>query len=176
MDRFEIEVHTDGSCYPNPNGHGGWAFVARCGAHLQQRRGYVADTTNNAMELTAILYALRFVGMSSRPLRIVTDSNYARSALMQWLPNWRANGWRTGSGSPVANRETLEQCDALIRAHRSYREFDLVWTRGHVGTRDNEIADSLAGQARIDRGTDWKPEDDRNARFLLEQSAGEDSL
>jgi ribonuclease HI len=130
-----VVVATDGSALRNP-GDGGWAwFIApgNCGF------GGVPATTNNAMELTAILEALRAT-RNMGPVVIETDSTYAQQAVTKWHFGWRKNGWKTKSGSPVANRELVEQIVAEMRG----RKVTIVWVKGHAGHPRNEAADELA--------------------------------
>src|ERR1700735_2155151 len=99
----EVEITTDGSCLGNP-GPGGWACILRCGQHERVLQGGVADTTNNRMELIAAIEGLRALKRASQ-VTVLTDSEYVRRGITEFLPRWKANGWQASTGKPVANRE-----------------------------------------------------------------------
>ncbi len=130
-------VATDGSCYPNP-GPGGWAWVNAAGDHDS---GAKADTTNNAMELTAIGMA---IAANPGPLLIQSDSSYAIGCIAKWGPIWERNGWRTKAGEPVKNARLISRIRELLDVH----DVEFEWVRGHNGHELNERADELAGAAR----------------------------
>lgn len=165
--RARLTICTDGSCDNNGDRVGGWAFVATCAETGKQtkRHGFALDTTNNAMELEAIRRALIHAPIEGAygavPLLFVVDSQYCIFALTKWLHGWKRTGWKTSTGKPVANREQLEEMDALLRIHREFRQVSFVWQRGHVGHEGNEAADSLAGFARCGKLTNWKSTDER---------------
>lgn len=98
----EVEITTDGSCLGNP-GPGGWACILRCGQHERVLQGGVADTTNNRMELIAAIEGLRALKRASQ-VTVLTDSEYVRRGITEFLPRWKANGWRASTGKPVVNR------------------------------------------------------------------------
>jgi ribonuclease HI len=134
-----IEVYTDGACSGNP-GPGGWGAVLRYGGHERELSGGEATTTtNNRMELTAPIRALRAL---TRPsvVRLHTDSTYVRNGVTQWLPRWKANGWRTRGGDPVKNADLWRELEAAAEPH----EVSWHWVKGHAGDPDNERADRLA--------------------------------
>lgn len=136
-----VEVHTDGACSGNP-GPGGWAAILRWRGHEKELSGGEAETTNNRMELTAAIRALESLKRPMR-VRIHTDSQYLQRGIREWLPRWKARGWRTADRKPVANRDLWERLDELARRHR----IEWVWLRGHAGDPLNERADRLARAA-----------------------------
>jgi ribonuclease HI len=151
----EISIFTDGSCWPNPNGTGGWAFVAMIGPRVEKRYGHMLRTTNNEAELEAIHRALRFVKMGGKlPVSVTTDSRYAFMCLSQWRHKWAEEGWVNGLGLPVSNRLLIERIGQLLDEHRKTREVFLHHIRGHQGDALNEMADVLAGDARVKKITD----------------------
>ena len=159
----DVSIHTDGSCWPNPNGPGGWALVARWKDRQRTRHGFSASTTNNEMELMGVYHALLFVAPSSRPLFIYTDSRYVCNCVNKWVDLWRQNGWINSQGEEVKHRELINDVRRLRDKHRTHNNNNthIQWTKGHAGNRNNELADRLAGNARIDQLTDWEEEDYR---------------
>lgn len=139
MDR--VEIHTDGSCLGNP-GPGGWAAVLIYGAHERELTGAERLTTNNRMELTAALEALKTL---KRPCRVTlfSDSRYLKDGITQWLPGWKARGWRTADRSPVKNEDLWRALDEARARH----DVDWRWVRGHAGDPMNERVDALARAA-----------------------------
>ena len=137
----EVLVWTDGACSGNP-GPGGWAVLLRSGDRERELSGGEALTTNNRMELRAAIEALRAL---RRPARVVltTDSEYVRLGITEWLPTWRARGWRTASGSAVRNRELWEELHRALEPH----DVEWRWVRGHAGDPENERVDALARAA-----------------------------
>jgi ribonuclease HI len=136
----EVEAFTDGACRGNP-GPGGWGVVLRAGAHEKELCGGELLTTNNRMELTAAIEALRALKRPSR-VALYTDSTYVRSGITEWLPAWRARGWRTADKKPVKNQDLWETLSALAARH----EVEWHWVRGHSGHPENERADELANR------------------------------
>lgn len=136
-----IEVFTDGACSGNP-GPGGWGAILRWRGHEKELSGGEAETTNNRMELMAAIRALEAL---KRPatVRIVTDSNYLRQGITQWIHNWRRKGWKTADNKPVKNRDLWQRLEQALGTHRVEWE----WTRGHAGHPENERADALAREA-----------------------------
>jgi ribonuclease HI len=136
-----IEIYTDGACRGNP-GPGGWAALLQSGAHERELSGAEALTTNNRMELTAVLRAL---GALKRPVeaRLYTDSEYVRRGISEWVANWKARGWRTADRKPVKNQDLWEQLDQQASRHR----IEWLWVPGHAGVPGNERVDQLANQA-----------------------------
>ncbi|MDD3902950.1 MAG: ribonuclease HI [Sphaerochaeta sp.] len=140
MDYKHIEIYTDGGCSGNP-GPGGWAFVLKAdGVFEKESSGGSIDTTNNKMELTAVIQALKTC-MAYHPEEIIinTDSQYVRNGITSWITNWKRNGWRTASKDPVKNKEYWIELDALnAKLPVTYK-----WVKGHAGIEGNERCDSL---------------------------------
>jgi len=134
----EIEIFTDGACRGNP-GPGGWGAVLRYGTVEKELYGGENETTNNRMELTAVIKALEALKRHSR-VRIVTDSQYVKNGITQWIKNWKLNGWRTANRKPVKNAELWRELDELVGHH----EVEWAWVKGHSGHPENERADALA--------------------------------
>lgn len=134
----EVELYTDGACLGNP-GPGGWGVLLRSGAHEKTASGGEALTTNNRMELMAAIAGLEAL---KRPCRVVlvTDSQYVKRGVEEWMPRWRANGWRTSDRKPVKNRDLWERLSAALAQHQVRWE----WVRGHTGHPENERVDQLA--------------------------------
>jgi ribonuclease HI len=136
-----VDIYTDGACRGNP-GPGGWAAVLSCQGHEREISGAEANTTNNRMELFAVISALRALKRRTRA-RIFTDSQYVRLGITQWLDGWKARGWRTASRGPVKNRDLWEILDQLALGH----DLEWHWVRGHSGVPGNERCDQLANSA-----------------------------
>ena len=136
-----LKVWTDGSCLGNP-GNGGWAFVMTDGKQTAERSGGERDTTNNRMELTAVISALGAI-KRHRDLILFTDSTYVKNGVETWIGNWKKNGWRGSNKKPIANRDLWTRLDALTK------DFNIEWTwvRGHDGNAMNERCDQLARTA-----------------------------
>jgi ribonuclease HI len=136
-----IEIYTDGACRGNP-GPGGWAALLRIGEHEREISGAEALTTNNRMELTAVIRALEAL---KRPVeaRLYTDSEYVRRGVNEWLSAWKARGWRTAERKPVKNQDLWQQLDELRMPHR----IEWHWVPAHAGVSDNERVDRLANEA-----------------------------
>ena len=139
-----VEIYTDGGCRGNP-GPGGWAAYLRQGTHEKEISGAVPETTNNRMELMAVIEALRSLKRPV-PIRIYTDSQYVRLGITEWVKSWKARGWRTAARQPVKNQDLWERLDAAAAA----QEVSWKWVKGHAGDSGNEHVDSLANLA-IDR-------------------------
>ena len=136
-----VEIYTDGACRGNP-GPGGWAATLQSGEHLRELSGAEVATTNNRMELTAVIRALEAL---KRPVkaRIHTDSEYVRKGITEWLPAWKRRDWRTADRKPVKNRDLWEQLDTLAARH----QIEWRWVPGHAGVPGNERVDRLASAA-----------------------------
>lgn len=134
-------MHTDGACRGNP-GPGGWGVVLRYRGNLKTLQGYDPETTNNRMELTAVIEGLRALTRSCE-IELHTDSRYVMQGINEWLDNWKRNGWRTAAKKPVKNIDLWQQLDEEVARHR----IDWRWVKGHSGVEDNEIADQLANAA-----------------------------
>jgi ribonuclease HI len=136
-----VEVFTDGACSGNP-GPGGWAALLRSGAHEKWLTGAELNTTNNRMELTAALRALQALKQRS-VVRITTDSKYVQKGASEWLPGWKAKGWRNAAREPVANQDLWQEMDAALAQH----DVEMLWVRGHIGHVENEACDERARAA-----------------------------
>jgi ribonuclease HI len=136
-----VEIHTDGACSGNP-GPGGWGAVLVWRDRVRELSGFAPQTTNNRMELQAAIEALEALKRPMR-VRLVTDSNYLRHGITQWLPAWKARGWKTADKKPVKNQDLWQRLEAAIARH----EVAWAWIRGHAGDAGNERADQLAREA-----------------------------
>jgi ribonuclease HI len=137
-----VTIHADGACKGNP-GPGGWGaileFQREQGRSEKELYGGVPSTTNNRMELTAVIEALRALNRRCR-VQVFTDSQYVQKGVKEWLVNWKARGWKTAAKEPVKNEDLWRVLDALLMEH----EIDWQWVRGHNGHPGNERADQLA--------------------------------
>ncbi|MDR2239148.1 MAG: ribonuclease HI [Zoogloeaceae bacterium] len=133
-----VEIYTDGACSGNP-GPGGWGALLRMDGHEKELCGGEPLTTNNRMELTAVIRALEAL---KRPVhaRVHTDSQYVQKGISEWIHDWKRRGWRTAAKQPVKNAELWRELDALAARHR----VEWRWVKGHAGHVDNERADALA--------------------------------
>jgi ribonuclease HI len=133
-----VDIYTDGACSGNP-GPGGWGAILRYQGREREIFGYEAETTNNRMELTAVIEALRSL---KRPVavRVHTDSQYVQKGMTEWVQGWKRRGWRTAGKEPVKNEDLWRVLDALAAAHA----VEWLWVRGHAGHPENERADELA--------------------------------
>jgi ribonuclease HI len=138
VDEPEVVITTDGACKGNP-GPGGWCAVLRCGPHQKVLRGGSPYTTNNQMEMTAAIEALRALRRPSRVL-LRTDSRYLEHGITRWLARWKRNGWQTWSRRPVKNQDLWRELDRLMEEHQVQWE----WVQGHIGDPDNEVANFIA--------------------------------
>ncbi len=133
-----VEVFTDGACKGNP-GPGGWGALMRYGAHVKELFGGETQTTNNRMELMAVIQALEALKRQSHVI-LTVDSRYVQDGVERWLPRWKRNGWKTKQGGAVKNQDLWQRLDQALAGHQvSWR-----WVRGHSGHVDNERADQLA--------------------------------
>ena len=134
----QVRAFTDGACSGNP-GPGGWGAVLQFGDHERELHGGARDTTNNRMELTAAIEALKALNEPCR-ISLTTDSTYVKDGITQWLTTWKRNGWKTAAKKPVKNQDLWQALD-----HESARhEIDWCWVKGHSGHPENERADRLA--------------------------------
>ncbi len=135
-----IEIFTDGACRGNP-GPGGWGALLRSGKHEKELWGGELDTTNNRMEMTAVVQALTAI---KRPSEIVltTDSQYVRKGITEWIVGWKRKNWQTAARKPVKNSDLWKEIDALAATHT----IDWRWVKGHSGHVDNERVDDLANR------------------------------
>jgi ribonuclease HI len=133
-----VDIFTDGACSGNP-GPGGWGAILRTGEHEKELSGGERATTNNRMELTAVIRGLEALKRASA-VTIHTDSRYVMDGLTQWLPKWKKNGWKTADKKPVKNEDLWRELDVLCAKH----DLKWRWVRGHSGHPENERADALA--------------------------------
>lgn len=140
MEQNLVEIYADGACRGNP-GPGGWGSLLLAQGKEKELWGGEANTTNNRMELTAVIRALEAL---KRPtaLRIYTDSKYVQQGISAWIHNWKRNGWRTADKKPVKNAELWQELDTLARQH----QIEWVWVKGHAGNPGNERVDALANR------------------------------
>ena len=133
-----VDIFTDGACSGNP-GPGGWGAILRIGEVEKELFGGEADTTNNRMEMTAVIEALRAL---SRPVkaRVYTDSQYVQKGISEWIHGWKRRGWKTADKQPVKNVDLWQALDSEAARH----EIEWLWVRGHDGHVENERADVLA--------------------------------
>lgn len=133
-----VTIYTDGACSGNP-GPGGWGVILRYGDTEREMSGGEANTTNNRMELTAAIEALKAM---KRPclIDLYTDSSYVKDGITSWIKNWKRNGWRTAAKKPVKNAELWQALDSALEIH----EVRWHWVKGHAGHPENERADELA--------------------------------
>ncbi len=137
-----VTIYTDGACKGNP-GPGGWGALLRSGAAEKELWGGEHDTTNNRMELTAVIQGLAAL---KRPCRVslYLDSQYVRKGITEWMPGWKARGWKTAAKEPVKNQDLWQRLDELVRTRGHQIEWH--WVRGHAGDPGNERADALANR------------------------------
>ena len=133
-------MFTDGACRGNP-GKGGWGVLLRFGEAEKELYGSEAFTTNNQMELIAVIMGLEALKKSCR-VAITTDSKYVLLGITEWMPNWKNRNWKTASKKPVLNAELWRRLDALV----SHHDVSWKWVKGHSGHPENEIADQLANR------------------------------
>ena len=140
MNDKTVHIFTDGACKGNP-GVGGWGVLLRYGEHTKELCGGVEQTTNNQMELTAVIKGLEALKKNfSGSVIVYTDSQYVQKGISEWIFNWKKNGWKTAAKKPVANAELWQQLDTLSA------QFNIQWqwVKGHNGNMNNETADQLA--------------------------------
>lgn len=141
-----IEIYTDGACRGNP-GPGGWGALLRSGSHEKELWGGESHTTNNRMEMTAVIKSLEALKKPSVVV-LTTDSQYVRKGITEWIEGWKRRGWKTASKQPVKNVELWKEIDALAAKHT----VEWRWVKGHSGHAENERVDDLAN-----RGIDELP-------------------
>jgi ribonuclease HI len=135
-----VDIYTDGACAGNP-GPGGWAAILRYRGSEKVISGFESQTTNNRMEMKAVIEALRMLKEACR-VRVHADSQYLRNGITVWIHEWRRNGWRTKGRQPVKNRELWEALDDISQKH----QIEWTWVQGHAGHPENERCDELARQ------------------------------
>lgn len=139
-----VEIYTDGACRGNP-GPGGWAALLVAGAERKEVMGSEAATTNNRMELRAAIGGLTALKRRCA-VKLYTDSKYVLQGVTEWMPNWKARGWRTAAREPVKNQDLWQELDLAVAA----QDIEWIWVKGHSGHEGNEYVDQLANVA-IDR-------------------------
>ena len=134
----KVEIFTDGACKGNP-GPGGWGALMIAGAHKKELYGGERNTTNNRMELKAVIEALTAL---KRPCDVIvhTDSQYVQKGISEWIHGWKARGWKTAAKEPVKNADLWQELDAAQAQHK----IEWRWVKGHAGHEGNERADALA--------------------------------
>jgi ribonuclease HI len=140
-----VQLITDGACLGNP-GRGGWATILRYNGHTREMYGSSPQTTNNRMELTAAIEGLRSLKERCQ-VEVVTDSEYVKNGITQWIHGWKRNGWKTSAKKPVVNQDLWEELDELASQH----DVQWTWTKGHADHEDNNRCDELATQAARDQ-------------------------
>jgi len=147
----KVQIITDGSCIGNP-GPGGWACILRHGDKKREMYGSEPETTNNRMELKAAVEGLRVLKERCQ-VELITDSNYVKHGITEWIHRWKTNGWQTSTKKPVVNQDLWHALDELASQHHA----EWVWTKGHASHADNNRCDELAqaaarGQLSSERG------------------------
>ncbi|TAN51060.1 MAG: ribonuclease HI [Betaproteobacteria bacterium] len=141
MSKDVVEIYTDGACRGNP-GPGGWGVLLRAKGRERELLGSEAATTNNRMELMAVISALQALRRRCT-VRVYTDSQYVQKGISEWIRDWKRRGWRTAAKQPVKNADLWQRLDALAQSH----DIEWRWVRGHAGHAENERADALANRA-----------------------------
>ena len=140
MNAETIYIYSDGACKGNP-GPGGWGALLVSSGHRKEISGGEPNTTNNRMEMTAVIRALESLKRPSM-VEVHTDSQYVQKGISEWMSGWKRRNWHTADGKPVKNQDLWLQLDALSQLHR----IEWKWVRGHAGHPENERADALANQ------------------------------
>ena len=143
---IRVEIFTDGACKGNP-GPGGWGAILRCKNKEKEIKGYESMTTNNRMELTAAIEALKSLSKTCI-VDLYTDSNYLRQGMQSWLFGWKKKGWKNAKNEPIKNIDLWQKLDELSTLHT----INWHWIKGHSGHIENERADTLANEAILERG------------------------
>ena len=136
----KVEIYSDGACKGNP-GPGGWGALLRYGDVEKSLCGGELNTTNNRMELMAAIESLQSLKERCQ-VDLTTDSQYVKKGMMEWIQNWKKNGWKTAAKKPVKNADLWQALDEQVNRHKVVWH----WVKGHSGHRENEIADQLANQ------------------------------
>ena len=137
----KVKIYTDGACKGNP-GRGGWGAVLQYGNSEKEISGFQAETTNNIMELTAAVEALKLLKEPCE-ITLTTDSTYVKNGISKWIFSWKKNGWKTASKKSVKNKELWQELELLSKNH----SINWKWVKGHSGHPENERCDQLANEA-----------------------------
>ncbi len=156
MSPAPVIIYTDGACSGNP-GPGGWGVSLRYNGHTKDLKGGEAETTNNRMELMAAIMALESLKRPC-PVTLYTDSKYVKDGITQWLPGWKARGWKTAAKKPVKNADLWQRLEAAQARH----DVDWRWVKGHAGDEGNERADALAREGLAEHQAEHNPIDQAN--------------
>ncbi|MEM8833185.1 MAG: ribonuclease HI [Pseudomonadota bacterium] len=138
MTQNKITIYTDGACSGNP-GPGGWGAILQWNGHEKELSGGEEETTNNRMEMMAVIKGLEALKKPS-DVKLYTDSKYVQQGVNEWLEGWKARGWKSASKKPVKNQDLWQQIDSLIQQH----SVEFIWVKGHAGHEMNERVDKLA--------------------------------
>lgn len=141
MSEAIVEIYTDGACLGNP-GRGGWGAILLYKGHEKKISGNERETTNNRMELKAVIEALKALKKSSKVI-VYTDSKYVQSGISEWIINWKKNGWKNAGRKPIKNVDLWQELDSESAKH----QIKWKWVKGHDGNHYNEVADELARKA-----------------------------
>lgn len=134
----KIQIFCDGSCLGNP-GNGGWAYILRYNGHEKKASGAKADTTNNQMELSAAINALKALKEPCE-VELFTDSSYTVKGINEWLAKWQRNGFKGANKQPIKNQELWQELASLL----AYHKVKAQWVKGHAGHAENELCDKMA--------------------------------
>ena len=143
LDKNKIQIFTDGACKGNP-GIGGWGVLIKYSDISNELKGFQPETTNNRMELIAVIEGLKII-QEGTDIQLITDSQYVKNGINQWIVNWKNNGWKTASKKPVKNIDLWKELDELVQNYN----IEGKWVKGHSGHPGNERADQLANEAII---------------------------
>ena len=144
IDKNKIQIFTDGACKGNP-GIGGWGVLIKYPKISDELKGFQTQTTNNRMELIAVIEGLKSIKEGKR-IEIITDSKYVKNGINEWIFNWKNNGWRTAAKKAVKNKDLWQTLDDLVQQF----SIDWKWVKGHSGNPGNERADQLANEAILE--------------------------
>jgi ribonuclease HI len=139
---MKLEIFTDGACKGNP-GPGGWGALLRWGQHVKQIHGYEQHTTNNRMELMAVIMALKSLKQHTYDIHVTTDSKYVQQGITIWINQWKRRGWKTADGKEVKNLDLWMELDRITKQYK----IDWHWVKGHNNHPENELVDRLANEA-----------------------------